>query len=407
MRKSIAALILLLLTAPLLAQSTLRETKTQGLSLYGRAGVPPVCRGGNVGTLFYNSEDEQLKFSVGGDCSTAIVLGAALDLRPSANTWTGINTFSNAVHLNGTVNDWLGGKLLLSNHTGAASTQYEGGVQVGTVGGGGKLVQLYAVDIPIAQACNGQTIGIFRQNTGVSPAFGYYVCNQATSTWSEILANNFATTLSVTGNIDTPDTEAGVVTVTNSNGANFSTAIGARSNAPLGYGIHAFGGTGVRGESIAGAIQGTGVFGISNSTGDSSAGVNGQQLGDSTDPTFGATFLNGGTHAVNYGMSSFANAGPAGWFLNAGTNTQPTILIREGFGGQGATVPMLAIDNDANARNFAVRANGTIVHNGGVLDTVAAGAPSGACVTGSMYRRTDGTAGATLYICEAATWAAK
>jgi len=36
-----------------------------------------------------------------------------------------------------------------------------------------------------------------------------------------------------------------------------------------------------------------------------------------------------------------------------------------------------------------------------------AGAPAGACVTGSLYTRTDGGAGSTLYVCEQATWAPK
>jgi hypothetical protein len=39
--------------------------------------------------------------------------------------------------------------------------------------------------------------------------------------------------------------------------------------------------------------------------------------------------------------------------------------------------------------------------------TKGTGAPSGACVTGSFYSRTDGTSGATFYACEATTWAAK
>ncbi|MGH9755647.1 MAG: glycosyl hydrolase family 28-related protein [Blastocatellia bacterium] len=35
------------------------------------------------------------------------------------------------------------------------------------------------------------------------------------------------------------------------------------------------------------------------------------------------------------------------------------------------------------------------------------GAPTGACVTGSLYTRTDGRAGSTLYVCEQSTWVAK
>ena len=36
-----------------------------------------------------------------------------------------------------------------------------------------------------------------------------------------------------------------------------------------------------------------------------------------------------------------------------------------------------------------------------------AGAPTGACVTGSTYSRTDGGAGSTFYVCESLAWQAK
>jgi hypothetical protein len=39
--------------------------------------------------------------------------------------------------------------------------------------------------------------------------------------------------------------------------------------------------------------------------------------------------------------------------------------------------------------------------------TTATGAPTGSCVTGSLYLRADGGAGTTLYVCEAGSWAAK
>jgi hypothetical protein len=42
-----------------------------------------------------------------------------------------------------------------------------------------------------------------------------------------------------------------------------------------------------------------------------------------------------------------------------------------------------------------------------LCDYSGAGAPTGACTTGSTYRRSDGTAGATFYVCEAGNWAAK
>jgi hypothetical protein len=220
------------------------------------------------------------------------------------------------------------------------------------------------------------------------------------NTWTQ--ANTFNAT------VNTSDTTTGTVTVTNTSSANFTAAIGAVATATHSYGIRAVGGdAGVFGESATGEVQSNGGFFIAYSTGGSTSGVTGQVLNDSASGTFGGAFSNGGSHAINFGMSSFAVGGPAGWFLGASTNTQPTLLIREGFGGQDASVPMIAVDDDTDAHNFAVRASGTIVHNGGVLDIVAIGAPSGACVTGSMYRRTDGTADATLYVCEATAWAAK
>lgn len=43
----------------------------------------------------------------------------------------------------------------------------------------------------------------------------------------------------------------------------------------------------------------------------------------------------------------------------------------------------------------------------GAMIISAAGAPAGACTTGSLYLRTDGGANTTLYVCEAGAWAAK
>lgn len=61
--------------------------------------------------------------------------------------------------------------------------------------------------------------------------------------------------------------------------------------------------------------------------------------------------------------------------------------------------------------------SGTIIQTaafvlpGGVSWTSGAGAPSGSpsggCTTGSLYSRTDGSAGSTLYVCEGGAWAAK
>lgn len=216
-------------------------------------------------------------------------------------------------------------------------------------------------------------------------------------------ANTIAATVDTSS-----DTYVGALTVTNASTENFTAAIAAVASGEFSYGVRAVGrSAGVFGESVSGDVFGQGGFFVAHSTGDSTAGVSAQSLEDSVNATFGGAFGNGGSHATNYGLSSFAVGGPAAWLLGASTNTQPTLLIREGFGAQDASVPMIAVDDDSDARNFSVRASGTIVHNGGVVDIVATGAPAGACVTGSMYRRTDGTAGATLYVCEATAWAAK
>ncbi len=39
--------------------------------------------------------------------------------------------------------------------------------------------------------------------------------------------------------------------------------------------------------------------------------------------------------------------------------------------------------------------------------TTGTGAPTGSCVTGSLYLRADGGAGTTLYVCEVGAWVAK
>ncbi len=39
--------------------------------------------------------------------------------------------------------------------------------------------------------------------------------------------------------------------------------------------------------------------------------------------------------------------------------------------------------------------------------TTGTGAPTGSCVTGSLYLRADGGSGSTLYVCEVGSWAAK
>lgn len=65
--------------------------------------------------------------------------------------------------------------------------------------------------------------------------------------------------------------------------------------------------------------------------------------------------------------------------------------------------PGLLMFGGASANSVADNWSG----GGTITDTSAIGAPSGACTTGSTYRNSTGTAGATFYVCEAGSWAAK
>lgn len=48
-----------------------------------------------------------------------------------------------------------------------------------------------------------------------------------------------------------------------------------------------------------------------------------------------------------------------------------------------------------------------LTKNSGISDTIGAGAPAGGCTTGSTYRRTDGGAASSFYVCESSAWVAK
>lgn len=61
------------------------------------------------------------------------------------------------------------------------------------------------------------------------------------------------------------------------------------------------------------------------------------------------------------------------------------------------TAPV-AVDGYVQATQFKI---------GALTWTVGAGAPSGSCVTGSTYSRTNGGTGATFYVCESSAWVAK
>lgn len=54
-----------------------------------------------------------------------------------------------------------------------------------------------------------------------------------------------------------------------------------------------------------------------------------------------------------------------------------------------------------------VRSPSLLIGTGSVSWTVGAGAPSGACTTGSIYSRSDGGASTSHYVCESTAWVAK
>lgn len=90
--------------------------------------------------------------------------------------------------------------------------------------------------------------------------------------------------------------------------------------------------------------------------------------------------------------------------VRAGTG--PAFRAQAGDSQSGAAVLYEARDA-SNAVVFQVLASGAIVRRGGVTDEVGAGAPSGACVNGSIYRRSDaGAKDPLLYTCRNRAWAA-
>ncbi len=44
---------------------------------------------------------------------------------------------------------------------------------------------------------------------------------------------------------------------------------------------------------------------------------------------------------------------------------------------------------------------------GSVTISTGTGTPSGGCTTGSLFLRSDGASGTTLYVCESSVWSAK
>lgn len=79
-----------------------------------------------------------------------------------------------------------------------------------------------------------------------------------------------------------------------------------------------------------------------------------------------------------------------------------TGLTQSGYSGEITPVP-----NSAVSPQGGVTVASLTIGTGGPSWTAGAGAPSDPCTTGSLYSRTDGGTGTTLYVCESAAWAAK
>ena len=87
-----------------------------------------------------------------------------------------------------------------------------------------------------------------------------------------------------------------------------------------------------------------------------------------------------GTQAV--AVNANANSGTGGFEIFSGGAT-PALRLR--------------LHADAEKLSFA---NGVSIETG-------TGAPSGSCTTGSLFLRSDGASGTTLYVCESSAWVAK
>jgi hypothetical protein len=136
------------------------------------------------------------------------------------------------------------------------------------------------------------------------------------------------------------------------------------------------------------------------------------------DHTAGALYING--------KGDTTGAGALAWGAPLSGATIPTLTFKGNF----------VLDNNATGETaflrfkdqvgsvtvkpsaFPISGNQTVtlpsgvsgavtVLAGGVTDTVGAGAPAGACTTGSTYRNTSGGAGTSFYVCESSAWAGK
>jgi hypothetical protein len=104
-----------------------------------------------------------------------------------------------------------------------------------------------------------------------------------------------------------------------------------------------------------------------------------------------------------------------GSLLTAAIGGVPRFLVNSTQAQFNNGIGLFGYSGDSAGQVWGVSgSNGRANFNGGVCydnaqtvcDTVGSGAPAGACVTGSTYKRSNGGSASTLYICEAGAWSA-
>jgi len=150
-----------------------------------------------------------------------------------------------------------------------------------------------------------------------------------------------------------------------------------------------------------GQFRGRDIF-IKGQEGDTAnvAGFSGSKTQGTVVNAFGYPALRDGA-AVLKGYANNAGVAVEG---ETASGAGPTFRAQAGASQSGAAILYEARDA-SNAVVFQVLANGTIVRKGGVTDEVGPGAPAGACVNGSIYRRTDaGASDPLFYTCRNRAW---
>jgi len=98
-------------------------------------------------------------------------------------------------------------------------------------------------------------------------------------------------------------------------------------------------------------------------------------------------------------------------YISGGGSTQPNLTVGgRVIVGNGASLRNNGATMEtrtANGNGYAPHAALSFKQAAGPTWTSGPGAPVGACVTGSLYSRTDGGAKTTLYVCERGAWTAK